>query len=152
VSLVVDANVLAALALSLPYSEQAAVWVSQWTGSAEDLLAPVLQEYELAALIRKAVVLGWLTTEGATHAMDKLLDLRIERFPPTPSLHKNALHWAQRLSQSKTYDAHYLALAEQEGVELWTADRRLANAARSLGAKWVRWIGETAAANPLQGA
>ncbi|HSR30541.1 MAG TPA: type II toxin-antitoxin system VapC family toxin [Anaerolineae bacterium] len=61
---------------------------------------------------------------------------------PPVHLHERALRWADRLGHSKAYDAHYLALAEQEGIELWTADRRLANGAQQAGAHWVHWIGE----------
>lgn len=43
---------------------------------------------------------------------------------------------------TKTYDGHYLALAEREGLDLWTADRRLANSAREVDAAWAHWIGE----------
>jgi len=38
-----------------------------------------------------------------------------------PELHKHALKLAQRFSLPATYDAHYLALADQLGAELWTA-------------------------------
>jgi predicted nucleic acid-binding protein len=57
-------------------------------------------------------------------------------------LRERALRWADRLGHAKAYDAHYLALAEQEGLELWTADRRLSNGAQQAGAHCVHWIGE----------
>jgi hypothetical protein len=49
---------------------------------------------------------------------------------------------SNRLGQSKAYDAFYLALAERLKAEFWTADQRLANGARQLGANWAHWIGE----------
>ena len=58
-------------------------------------------------------------------------------------LHERALRLAAELGHAKTYDAHYLALAKELRVELWTADRRLANGARTIGIDWVRWIGES---------
>ena len=53
-----------------------------------------------------------------------------------------AYAWAERLGQSRAYDAQYLAVAEQEGLELWTADRRLVRNAEQAGVRWVRRIGE----------
>ncbi|MBN1657789.1 MAG: type II toxin-antitoxin system VapC family toxin [Anaerolineae bacterium] len=74
-------------------------------------------------------------------AINTILALDICCSMPTPELHGRALSWADRLGHSKAYDAHYLALAEQEGIEFWTADRRLANGAQQAGAHWVYWIG-----------
>lgn len=143
-SVAVDANLIAALVLPLPYSDQATQGVTAWKRAGVALLAPLLLEYEMATILRKAVVARWLTPDLAVEAMAKVLALNIHRLPPTPNLHEQALRWAHRLGHSKAYDAHYLAVAEQEQVELWTADRRLANDARQAGAAWVRWIGEIA--------
>ena len=50
--------------------------------------------------------------------------------------------WAQRLGQSKAYDAFYLALAERLGYEFWTGDKRLYNRARQIGVDFVRFVSE----------
>lgn len=141
-SAVVDANLIAALVLPLPYSDQATQKIMAWKRANLDLFAPVLLEYEIAAILRKAVVAQWLTTDLAVEAIGKILTLNIRCIAPTAHLHERALRWADRLGQSKAYDAHYLALAEQEGIELWTADRRLANRSQQAGAHWIHWIGE----------
>ena len=139
---VIDANLVAAIVLPLPYSDQATRRITAWKQAGVEMLAPVLLEYEIAAVLRKAVVAQWFTTDVAIEAMANILALNVECLPLTPNLHEQALRWAHRLGHSKTYDAHYVALAEQEGAELWTADRRLANGARQLGVPWVHWIGE----------
>jgi predicted nucleic acid-binding protein len=90
-----------------------------------------------------AVVAQWMTTELASEPLNAILMLDIRSVAPTSFLHERAPGWAERLGQSKTYDVYYLALAEQEGAELWTADRRLANGAQQAGAAWVHWIGES---------
>ena len=141
-SAVIDANLIAALVVPLPYSDQATQKIVAWKRAGLELLAPVLLEYELTAILRKAVVAQWLTTDLAAEAIGEILSLSIQCLPPTAHLHERALRWADRLGHSKAYDAHYLALAEQEGIELWTADRRLANEAQQTGAHWVHWIGE----------
>ena len=84
----------------------------------------------------------WLTTDLAVETMGEILALNVRCVAPTAHLHGRALHWPERLHPDKAYDAHYVALAEQEGLELWTADGRLANAAQQGGAGWVHWIGE----------
>ena len=57
-------------------------------------------------------------------------------------LYHAALDWADKLRQSKAYDAAYLALAESLNAEFWTADQRLVNATRALNIDWVKWIGD----------
>lgn len=141
-SAVIDANLIAAVVLPLPYSDQATQRMTIWKRAGVEILAPILLEYEIVAILRKAVVAQWLTTDLAVEAIEKILALDVRCVTPTRSLHRQALRWADRLGHAKAYDAHYLALAEQESIELWTADRRLANGAQRAGANWVHWIGE----------
>jgi predicted nucleic acid-binding protein len=141
---VVDANLVAALALPLPYSEQATQKMVAWKGAGVQLHAPLLLEYEVASVFRKAVVVDIWSTGAAAQAMNSILALNIRCWPPTFELHERALGWAERLGQSKAYDAQYLALAEDLHAELWTADRQLARSARQAGVDWVCWLGERA--------
>jgi predicted nucleic acid-binding protein len=144
-NVVIDANMVVAIVLPFPYSDQVTEKMVAWKRAGMELLAPLLLEYEVAAILRKAVAAQWLTTDLAIEAMGEILDLKVRGVAPTAHLHEGALRWAERLGQAKAYDAHYLALAEQEGAELWTADRRLANGAQQAGAHWAHWIGESAA-------
>lgn len=139
-NVIVDANLITAIVLPLPYSDQATQKILEWKQAGVGLLAPSLLEYEVAAVLRKAVVADLLTAAIAVEAMRKVLALNLQSIPPTFELHESALRWADRLGHSKTYDAHYLALAEQSQADLWTADKRLANSARQAGVTWVHWI------------
>ena len=141
-NVVIDANIVAALVLPLPYSDQVTRSVTAWKELGTSLYAPHLLEYEVSTILRKAVIKGWLTTEAATAAMGTVSALNIQCQLPSPELHEQALGWAERMGHSKTYDAHYLAVADRLRTELWTADRRLANGANQAGAAWVHWIGE----------
>jgi predicted nucleic acid-binding protein len=142
VTTVIDANVLAALVLPLPYSEHAHRRMMQWKRDGEDLVSPTLVEYEIATVLRKAARGGLLAKSEAADAMRHFLSLRVQTIPPTVELHLSALRWAERLGHSKAYDAHYVALAAAMRSELWTADQRLVGSARAKGVDWVMWIGE----------
>ncbi len=141
-NVVIDANLVTGIILPLPYSDQATRRITAWKRGGVELLAPLLLEYEVGAVLRKAVVAGLVTIGLAVEAMKRVAALNVQCLPPTLELHERALGWADRLGHSKTYDAHYLALAEQKQTTLWTADRRLTNGARQAGATWVHWIGE----------
>jgi len=60
--------------------------------------------------------------------------------PYQPGTHARALELAHRFGQPASYDAHYLALAERERCDVWTADERLWNAVRE-ELPWVHWVG-----------
>ena len=68
-SAVIDSNLIAALILPLPYSDQATQKIIAWKRAGAELLAPVLLEYEITAILRKAVVARWLTTDLAVEAI-----------------------------------------------------------------------------------
>jgi predicted nucleic acid-binding protein len=108
----------------------------------ESLLAPLLWEYELTSTLRRAVYYGFLDASQAVWAPEQTMLLGVESHPPSASLHKGSLAWAGRLGHSRAYNAQYLALAEQVRSHFWTADQRLANAAREAGVNWVHWVGE----------
>ncbi|MEW5871172.1 MAG: type II toxin-antitoxin system VapC family toxin [Chloroflexota bacterium] len=139
-SIVVDANLVIAVVLPLPYSEHAWRMMSTWKQARETLYAPVLWEYEAANTLRKASVAGLLSTAEATNALQRMLALNIQSVQPTLDLHQDALKWAERLGQSRAYDAHYIALAQSLGAAFWTGDKRLANSMQHLGANWVYWV------------
>jgi predicted nucleic acid-binding protein len=60
---------------------------------------------------------------------------RITLIVPDFMLVHRAVAWSQQLRRANTYDCFYLALAEERGCDLWTADSRLFNLADM---SWVR--------------
>ena len=139
---VVDSNIIASLFLPAPYSAQSTGLMKTWDATGEDLIAPTLFEYEIATIVRRATITGQLEKGQALAILMQLLNTRVDTVPPSAALHRDALRLAERIGQSKAYDAHYLALAARENATLWTADKRLANAARQIGLTWVQWIGD----------
>ncbi|GIV64813.1 type II toxin-antitoxin system VapC family toxin [Bellilinea sp.] len=141
-AVVIDANLTLALFLSLPYTEQAYRLMDHLRERQSVLSAPLLWEYECLKGFHRAVRLGVLRPQDAVEYMYDLLALEIERVAPTVEIHQAALRWAERLGQSKAYDAQYVALAEQLKAELWSADQRLIQSLKEQGISWAHWIGE----------
>lgn len=140
--IVIDANIAIALAVQLPYSEQAVARMMAWQQQGDELYAPTLWTYEIVSALRKVVAARVMTTDGAVERLQQLLSLQVEIIAPSADQHRLALTWAEWLNQSVAYDAQYLALAEFLGAAFWTADSRLAHGAKQAGASWVHHLSE----------
>jgi predicted nucleic acid-binding protein len=140
---VVDANCSLAQVLPLPYATAVVQRMRAWQDAQPRILVPGLWEYEVVTGLRRACFQGLLSLAQAQASLDELLGMGLEVAPATGNLHRRALEWAERLGQSRAYDAQYLALAEQVGAELWTGDRWLANGVAALSVEWVHWVGES---------
>lgn len=141
-TIVLDANVGLALVVPLSYSDRVQDLVQEWCEQEVAFVVPALWGYEVDSGLRKAVVSGVLTEAEAHAALQSLWALDIQEIPATLDRHTRALAWAKLLNQTVAYDAQYTVVAEELQAPLWTADRRLADAARSVGAEWVHWIGD----------
>ena len=106
----------------------------------DQLLGPPLLFIEVTSVLREKLIQRQITSQEAESAFSTFQLLPIARAWPQ-ELHTKAWEIAKALSQRKAYDAHYLALAEIEGCELWTADRRLYNAVGGRMA-WLKLVGE----------
>src|SRR6266700_2054013 len=111
-------------------------------GEANVILAPVLLIYEVTNAIYQHVRRGELFLDDARQTLDNALLAFLELDSPVDSsLSRRAMELAQQYRLPATYDAHYLALAEREQCDYWTADTRLWNAVKGKLA-WVRWLGD----------
>lgn len=77
--------------------------------------------------IWRAALRGAISTESGLAALSLLPGLNIETFD-VRDLYTDAWRIAARFSRPTVYDAYYVALSEQRGCDLWTADERLLNA------------------------
>lgn len=95
------------------------------------LIAPDIIVAEFGHTLRKLVVRRSLTPDDSREILDDFMSLEITTLPARP-LAASALRLCTT-HMSTFYDALYMALALREGLEVLTADERLANAFAPLG-------------------
>jgi predicted nucleic acid-binding protein len=135
---VVDASLALKWILREPDSDIAKTLLKQWNADKTDVIAPGLFAYEITNILYRQVVAGKLSYDETKQLLKELFSIGISlRFSQYKDISTRAMAFAYQFSLSATYDAHYLALAEHENCEFWTADTRLLNA---LNGKlpWVR--------------
>lgn len=139
-SVVVDASLVVKWLVEEDDSDKAHAVLQSWVTRDVSRIAPHLLAFEVANALHRRVLRGELSVDESTRMIARLLESRLEFHQP-PGLHVRALRLASQLNQNAVYDAHYLALAESVGCELWTADERFYRAA-SPGIGNLRWLGE----------
>ena len=145
---VVDASLAIKWVLRENHTDEARDLLAQWTAQGFTLLAPSLFVYEVTNVLYRRTQRSVLTIAEVRTALQDLLAIGPELDDPIDSaLSFAAMNIAQRTGRAATYDAHYLALAEREGCECWTADERLWNATHAT-CPYVRWIGNWRPATP----
>ncbi|NPA92276.1 MAG: type II toxin-antitoxin system VapC family toxin [Chloroflexi bacterium] len=138
----IDANLaLYALDPSAPQQTQVLALFAQWRDEGRALLAPCLWSLEVASGLRKMASAGILTSEEAQTLLDLFLTWEVKVYGNDGELLQSAYAWAERIGHRVIYDSLYLALAERQGGEFWTGDKRLYNSARQAGADFVRLLG-----------
>ena len=111
----------------------------RWEERGESLVAPPIFRSEVTNVLYRLVRRRALFVEDAEEALGALL--RIVSILKPADLYQEAFAIAGQLGIGSTYDALYVALAEAERCELWTADRKLVRAAQPEFPR-VRWVGE----------
>jgi predicted nucleic acid-binding protein len=137
----VDASVAIKWLLNEERSDRAVALYGATANANQPIVAPPLLPLEITNILRQRMrTQDGISLTRATEHLAAFLALPIEFHNPA-GLHHEALVLADALDLPATYDAHYLALAEHLGCELWTDDQRLIRrVATSLA--FVRWIGD----------
>ncbi|MEX0800679.1 MAG: type II toxin-antitoxin system VapC family toxin [Dehalococcoidia bacterium] len=136
-----DASFLLLSFLREEISEQADRLLGQWRAAGISLVAPPMVMMEVPSVLRQAVHRGRISVDRADAAFETFDALDLSVLEP-PGLLRRAWEMGKDLNAPRLYDMFYVALADLEGCELWTADRRLANLAQPRFPH-VRWLGET---------
>jgi predicted nucleic acid-binding protein len=125
---VVDASIVLQWLLETP-SKAARTVLEDHVEGREALVAPELLRYEVGnVLVRKTR----LAAAAVTTAFDHFLDLEIQTYSLGTAEYRESLRLAGRYKLTM-YDAGYVALAVALGVEMITADQKLARATAPLG-------------------
>lgn len=122
---------------------EALALLGSWQEAGEEMIAPSHFFVEVASVLRQRTARrsrDAVDLEDAREGLAMLLNLGVV-VHSLRYLHQRALDLAVELSQSTTYDTHYLALAVKERCEFWTADEALHRATRGRF-PWVRGLGE----------
>jgi predicted nucleic acid-binding protein len=119
---------------------QALALLSTAVSEGRTLLVPTLWQYEVANTLAVAVRKGRLHADDALAFLEAVAEQPLLALPVPPAVpHTMAL----RLGIS-AYDAAYVALADDLGLSLWTADLRLYDSVHP-AMPFVRRIGDFAA-------
>lgn len=134
----VDASFVLKVVLPEPGSERVRAKWASWIHDGVVVIAPWLWMFETHSVLRRKSARHEMTDPEARDAWRILHRQGIRTVHPR-GLFDRAWVLATELGRSNTYDAIYVAAAELRKCELWTADYRLANAARRrLG--WVQKV------------
>jgi predicted nucleic acid-binding protein len=137
---VVDANVVVAALIPEELSGQVDVLLDGLWAAGETLIAPGLLTAEVTSVLRNAVYTRRIARDAGDIALEKFKGFPIGVREMT-SLTDSAWAYGAAVNATRLYDMYYVALADREGCDLWTADRRLVNL---VGAHFtrVRWVGD----------
>jgi predicted nucleic acid-binding protein len=131
----VDASVVVRLVVFPNHATIQAIW-QQWMRERQEIIAPALMLYEVINALHQYYRQKMLTEAAVTIAANTLLALPIQIYSDA-ELHRASLLIARRYGLSAAYDAHYVALAEHAGADLWTTDQRLVSRCQQ---DWVKLV------------
>ena len=143
---VVDASIAVKWAINENDSHVALALLTNCAATEVVMIAPTLLISEVTNILYRAVKRGALPYEDAKLSLKSII------FPALtldmvnvclPDFFLNVIEQTNKFNLPATYDAHYLALAEREQCEFWTADKRLYNSVKGQ-LSWVRLMSDLA--------
>ena len=123
-TVVLDSNVVVALALDAKRGPVVEQRLREWEDADEALHAPSLYRFEVANALTRNIVAGKIDSSDAKSAWQRIVAIEV-------SLHglkdgPAVVAVARKLKRESAYDAAYIVLAQELGAELWTLDGPLA--------------------------
>lgn len=142
---VVDTSLVLKWILNESDSNKALTLLAKWQSEKAAMIAPALLAYEVTNSLYQQVRSGKFTLDAAKQGLTDVILIGLTfDFSSYLALSTRAMELTRRFGLLATYDMHYLALAERENCELWTADTRMWRAVKG-ELDWVHWLGDYSA-------
>ncbi|MBD2230443.1 type II toxin-antitoxin system VapC family toxin [Phormidium tenue] len=109
-----------------PLQSEARSLITPLLLSGEYLVAPGFAWAEVGSVLRKKVRLGLITAAQAAGFYDDFCQMPIN-YLDSDRLHTKTWQLAETFDLATLYDAAFLAVADLESAEFWTADQALVN-------------------------
>lgn len=136
----VDASLMVRTLVPGSFTEQALALVATWRREQVMLVAPALLAFEVTATLRRYVHFQRIMPAQGEKAFEQFLQIDL-RLSHRQRIFPLAWALAKQFHRPTAYDTVYLALAQLNHCDFWTADEKLYNAVRH-ALPWVKWIGE----------
>ncbi|HWP91239.1 MAG TPA: type II toxin-antitoxin system VapC family toxin [Thermodesulfobacteriota bacterium] len=137
----IDASLALKWVLPEKHTDWALELLYDWISKGFKLIAPTLFIFEVTSTLRNKVHRQIISWEEGFLALDQIRRGRIELIL-SPKLVDRAWEISGGLRLPTAYDAFYLALAEEQNCQFWTADRNLVSILKKHKMDWARWIGD----------
>lgn len=131
-AIVLDANLLVALAVDDDRAPAVTDLLQRWLATGEELHAPALLPYEVASGLTRLAAGGYFAVERLPEAWREIMAIPIT-YHALQEQGNQVIDIALRLRRQSAYDAAYISLTQQVEAELWTFDGPLARNAAALG-------------------
>jgi len=136
----IDASLALRWLLPTDQEPSADALLQDWDQSGTEIMSTPLLDIEVTSTIRRLVYLKKVLPQQGEEAYRLYRDLEVTILNP-PELAGRAWRLAAEYNHTRTFDLQYLAAAEMEDCELWTADRKLADLTKGKTNR-VKWLGE----------
>ncbi|MBM3131181.1 MAG: type II toxin-antitoxin system VapC family toxin [Chloroflexi bacterium] len=113
---------------------------AHWKANGTQMIAPPFAMAEIDSVLRQKITRGELTQAVADTTFRLACRLPVA-FDTETNYRERAWEIAKEFQFPQAYDAAYLALAELNGCEFWTADKKLHERVKDK-LKFVRLLGE----------
>lgn len=135
----VDASLIVRTLVPDLFSQEAEGLLASWQQADTTLIAPALFAFEVSTTLRRMIYLKALAPARGEAAFAAFLRIPV-RLSHRKGIFPLAWQLAKQFNRPRAYDTAYLALAQLNHCDFWTADEKLYNAVKDK-LSWVKWIG-----------